>query len=86
MSNLVTFPRSLQFRMTCVVVMLVLIATMIVTWLALVLAERVVLLIDGRLDDDFRVDLPRPRRRGDPHLAALKEQLLDRLHQADASH
>jgi len=40
MSNLVTFPRSLQFRMTCVVVMLVLIATMIVTWLALVLAER----------------------------------------------
>jgi sulfonate transport system ATP-binding protein len=53
---------------------------------ALVLADRVVLLIDGRLDDDFQVDLARPRRRGDPHLAALKEQLLDRLHQADRSH
>ncbi|MBV8718509.1 MAG: ABC transporter ATP-binding protein [Chloroflexi bacterium] len=52
---------------------------------ALVLADRVVLLIDGRLDDDFRVDLPRPCRRGDAHLAALKEQLLDRLHQAEPS-
>jgi sulfonate transport system ATP-binding protein len=53
---------------------------------ALVLADRVVLLIDGRLDDDFRVDLPRPRRRGDPHLAALKEELLVRLLRADALH
>jgi sulfonate transport system ATP-binding protein len=46
---------------------------------ALVLADRVLLLIDGRLDDDFRVDLPRPRRRGDPRLATLKEELLERL-------
>ena len=53
---------------------------------ALVLADRVVLLIDGRLADDFQVDLPRPRRRGDPHLAALKEELLVRLQRADASH
>lgn len=53
---------------------------------ALVLADRVVLLIDDRLDDDFRVDLPRPRRRGDPHLAALKQQLLVRLQRADTSH
>ena len=33
-------PRSLKFRMTAVVVMLVLAATVIVTWVALVLAER----------------------------------------------
>jgi len=33
-------PRSLRFRMAGVVVMLVLIATMVVTWVALVLAER----------------------------------------------
>jgi sulfonate transport system ATP-binding protein len=53
---------------------------------ALVLADRVVLLIDGRLTDDFRVDAPRPRRRGDPQLAALKENLLERLLRADPSH
>jgi sulfonate transport system ATP-binding protein len=51
-----------------------------------VLADRVVLLIVGRLDEDFRVDLPPPRRRSDPHLAALKEELLVRLLRADALH
>jgi len=36
----VILPRSLKFRMTLVVILLVLAATMIVTWVALVLAER----------------------------------------------
>ncbi|WP_217431234.1 sensor domain-containing diguanylate cyclase [Duganella vulcania] len=40
MAVLALMPRSLKFRMTAVVVMLVLIATVIVTWVALVLAER----------------------------------------------
>ena len=53
---------------------------------ALVLADRVVLLIDGRLDDDFRVNLARPRRRGDAHLAALKQELLERLQRLEGSH
>lgn len=40
MAGLALLPRSLKFRMTAVVVMLVLVATVIVTWVALVLAER----------------------------------------------
>ncbi len=40
MAVLAPLPRSLKFRMTAVVVMLVLAATVIVTWVALVLAER----------------------------------------------
>ncbi|MCP2007005.1 diguanylate cyclase domain-containing protein [Duganella violaceipulchra] len=40
MAVLALLPRSLKFRMTVVVVMLVLVATVIVTWVALVLAER----------------------------------------------
>ncbi len=36
----VSLPRSLKFRMTLVVILLVLVATMIVTWVALLLAER----------------------------------------------
>ncbi|ELX08798.1 putative signal transduction protein [Janthinobacterium sp. HH01] len=40
MAVLALLPRSLKFRMTAVVVMLVLAATVIVTWVALVLAER----------------------------------------------
>jgi sulfonate transport system ATP-binding protein len=48
---------------------------------ALLLADRVVVLDPrpGRVRQIVRVDLPRPRRRGDPELAALKEQVLGEL-------
>ncbi|UQP04135.1 ABC transporter ATP-binding protein [Burkholderia multivorans] len=45
---------------------------------ALYLGDRVLLLAPnpGRLDDAFRVDVPRPRDRGDPRLGALRVRLL----------
>jgi len=46
---------------------------------ALVLSDRVIVLNGGRVGRDLHVDLPRPRRRGDPQLAAWKEELLDGL-------
>jgi sulfonate transport system ATP-binding protein len=46
---------------------------------ALLLADRVVLLQEGRLLTDLRVGLPRPRHRGDPWLATHKEELLEKL-------
>jgi sulfonate transport system ATP-binding protein len=46
---------------------------------AVALADRVVLIEDGRIALDVPVGLPRPRHRGDPAFAALVEQVLDRV-------
>jgi sulfonate transport system ATP-binding protein len=46
---------------------------------AVALADRVVLIEDGRIALDLPVPLPRPRRRGDPTFAALEETILDRV-------
>ncbi|UGQ11563.1 ABC transporter ATP-binding protein [Yinghuangia sp. ASG 101] len=46
---------------------------------ALVLSDRVIVLGEGRVARDLAVDLPRPRRRGDPRLARWKEELLEQL-------
>ena len=46
---------------------------------ALLLADRVVLLDEGRIARSWRVDLPRPRRNGSPAFGALKTSLLEGL-------
>lgn len=46
---------------------------------AVALADRILVLEEGRVALDVLVDLPRPRRRGDPRLAALEGRILDRL-------
>jgi len=46
---------------------------------ALTLADRVILIEEGRITLDLPVDLPRPRARGSAGFAALERQLLDRL-------
>jgi sulfonate transport system ATP-binding protein len=46
---------------------------------AVALADRVILLEQGRVAMDVGIDLPRPRRRGDAALAALEARILDRL-------
>jgi sulfonate transport system ATP-binding protein len=46
---------------------------------ALLLSDRVLLVRDGGIARDLAFDRPRPRHRGDPYLAALKEELLDGL-------
>ena len=46
---------------------------------ALLLADRVLVLQDGQLITDLRIDLPRPRHRGNPWLATHKEELLEKL-------
>ena len=53
---------------------------------ALILADRVVVLRGrpGRIHRDYRIDLARPRRRADPHLAEWKERLLGDLDLAAA--
>jgi sulfonate transport system ATP-binding protein len=49
---------------------------------ALALADRVVLIEDGRITLDMKVELPRPRARGNAGFAALEQRLLGRiLHQ-----
>ncbi|QPF76845.1 ATP-binding cassette domain-containing protein [Roseateles sp. DAIF2] len=45
---------------------------------ALALADRVLLIEDGGVALDWRVDLPRPRRHG-PEFAALEQRLLERV-------
>ncbi|TSD57037.1 ABC transporter ATP-binding protein [Variovorax sp. KBS0712] len=52
---------------------------------ALVLADRVLLMRDGRVARDLFIDHERPRHRGDPELAALKEELLEGLVSAQAA-
>jgi sulfonate transport system ATP-binding protein len=46
---------------------------------AVALADRVLLLDTGRVAMDVAVDLPRPRRHGDPEAAAIEGRILDRL-------
>jgi len=46
---------------------------------AVAVADRVILIEDGRIGLDLPIDLPRPRHRGDAHLAALEAQVLDRV-------
>jgi sulfonate transport system ATP-binding protein len=46
---------------------------------AVALADRVLLVEDGRIAMDVAVDLPRPRRRGDARAAAIEGRILDRL-------
>jgi len=46
---------------------------------ALLLADRVIVLQDGEIVTDLRVNLARPRHRADPWLATHKEELLDKL-------
>jgi len=54
---------------------------------ALALADRVVLIEEGRITLDLKVDLPRPRARGNAAFAALEQQLLESiLHPAPARH
>jgi sulfonate transport system ATP-binding protein len=52
---------------------------------ALLLSDRVLLIKDGGIARDLVFDGPRPRHRGDPALAALKEELLDGLLSAEGS-
>lgn len=53
---------------------------------ALLLADRVIVLQEGRLVTDLRVSLPRARHRADPWLATHKEALLDHLLLEEAKH
>ncbi|HAW39812.1 MAG TPA: aliphatic sulfonate ABC transporter ATP-binding protein, partial [Pseudomonas sp.] len=46
---------------------------------AVAVADRVILIEDGRIGLDLPIDLPRPRHRGDARLAALEAQVLDRV-------
>ncbi len=46
---------------------------------AVALADRILVVEDGGIALDLAVDVPRPRRRGDPHLAALEGRILDHL-------
>jgi sulfonate transport system ATP-binding protein len=46
---------------------------------AVALADRVLVIEDGRIAEDFEVDLPRPRRRGSAELAALEGTILKHL-------
>lgn len=46
---------------------------------AVALADRILLLDAGRVEMDVTVDLPRPRRRGDPAAAGIEGRILDCL-------
>jgi len=46
---------------------------------AVTLADRVLIIEDGRIALDLRVDLPRPRERGSADVAALEGRILDEL-------
>jgi sulfonate transport system ATP-binding protein len=46
---------------------------------AVALADRVVLIEDGEISMDCRIDLPRPRSRGNPRFAELEEAILARV-------
>ena len=51
---------------------------------AVALADRVILIEDGRIALDERIDLPRPRRHGDPRFGALENKILNRVLQRPA--
>ncbi|MBI1771797.1 MAG: ATP-binding cassette domain-containing protein, partial [Burkholderiales bacterium] len=46
---------------------------------AIALADRVILIEDGQITLDTRIDLPRPRARGNPKFAELEERILQRV-------
>ena len=46
---------------------------------AVALADRVILIEDGRIALDEVIDLPRPRSQGDPAFAAIEKRILDRV-------
>jgi sulfonate transport system ATP-binding protein len=46
---------------------------------AVMLADRVLLIEEGKITLDLRVDIPRPRRRGSAEIAALEGRILDAL-------
>jgi sulfonate transport system ATP-binding protein len=46
---------------------------------AVALADRILLVEEGRVAMDIPIDLPRPRRRGDSRAAAIEGRVLDRL-------
>jgi len=46
---------------------------------AVALADRVVLIEDGRIALDVAIDLPRPRSQGDAAFAAIEKRILDRV-------
>ena len=46
---------------------------------AVTLADRVLMIEDGRIALDYRVHLPRPRDRGAPEVATLEGQILRKL-------
>ncbi|MFE8644288.1 ATP-binding cassette domain-containing protein [Sphingomonas sp. NCPPB 2930] len=51
---------------------------------AVALADRVILIEDGRIALDERIELARPRSQGDPAFAALEKRILDRVLQKPA--
>ncbi|WNJ93388.1 ABC transporter ATP-binding protein [Bosea sp. 685] len=48
-------------------------------WEAVVLADRILILDEGRMSHEIVVDAPRPRQHGNPALAALEASLLSRI-------
>ena len=50
---------------------------------AVALADRILVLEEGRVVMDVAVDIPRPRRRGDPLAGAIEGRILERLLQRD---
>ncbi|MFM7373020.1 MAG: aliphatic sulfonate ABC transporter ATP-binding protein, partial [Sphaerospermopsis kisseleviana] len=46
---------------------------------AVVLADRIVLIEDGQISMDVKIDLPRPRARGDAKFAKTVEKILNRV-------
>ncbi|WP_394777245.1 ATP-binding cassette domain-containing protein [Undibacterium sp.] len=52
---------------------------------AIALADRVILIEDGRITLDEQVTLPRPRARGNPAFAELEEKILNRVLKRPAS-
>ena len=52
---------------------------------AVALADRVLLIEDGRIALDERVRLPRPRSHGDPAFAAIEDRVLRRVLQEEAA-
>ena len=46
---------------------------------AIALADRVILIEEGRIGLDLSLDLPRPRRKGSARLAELEAEVLERV-------
>ncbi|MBL7088500.1 ATP-binding cassette domain-containing protein [Acidovorax sp.] len=53
---------------------------------AVALADRVILIEDGQIALDQRIDLPRPRSHGDAAFAAIEKRILDRVLQKADRH